>query len=177
MRNVGSQVCIMLNTPAAFDGHTAPVTATGLHKAPHAPWRAGARREGRGLDGASDSRAGHLEAIRRISCGRLVCGAQQPAKAPGSHPERQVRLAAKFLQAACLVLWGSMDIKDCPPACSALWTPHESRVDATFVHCSPVSAMRMLEEFVDLEPEDVVIQNGANSAVGRAVIQFAHAQG
>lgn len=37
--------------------------------------------------------------------------------------------------------------------------------------------MRMLEEFVDLEPDDVVIQNGANSAVGRAVIQFARAQG
>ena len=37
--------------------------------------------------------------------------------------------------------------------------------------------MRMLEEFVDLEPDDMVIQNGANSAVGRAVIQFAHAQG
>lgn len=48
---------------------------------------------------------------------------------------------------------------------------------AFFTPCSPVSAMRMVEEFVDLEPEDVVIQNGANSAVGRAVIQFAHAQG
>jgi hypothetical protein len=43
--------------------------------------------------------------------------------------------------------------------------------------CSPVSAMRMLEEFVDLESGDCMIQNGANSAVGRAVIQFAHAQG
>lgn len=37
--------------------------------------------------------------------------------------------------------------------------------------------MRMLEEFVELREGDVVIQNGANSAVGRAAIQFAHAQG
>ena len=57
--------------------------------------------------------------------------------------------------------------------------PHarRPRLIAEEVLCSPVSAMRMLEEYVDLESGDVVVQNGANSAVGRAVIQFAHAQG
>lgn len=48
---------------------------------------------------------------------------------------------------------------------------------AATMSVNPVSAMRMLEEFVDLDTGDVVIQNGANSAVGRAVIQFAAAQG
>ena len=33
--------------------------------------------------------------------------------------------------------------------------------------CSPPSAMRMLEEFVQLTKGDVVLQNGANSAVGQ----------
>ena len=33
--------------------------------------------------------------------------------------------------------------------------------------CSPPSALRMLEEYVDLQPGDAVIQNGANSAVGQ----------
>ena len=45
-------------------------------------------------------------------------------------------------------------------------------------HCrSPVTAVRMLKEFVELREGDVVVQNGANSAVGRAVIQSAHALG
>jgi len=35
----------------------------------------------------------------------------------------------------------------------------------------------MLKDFVDLEPGDFVIQNGANSAVGQAVIQIAAARG
>ena len=43
--------------------------------------------------------------------------------------------------------------------------------------CSPPTALRMLEEFVALQPGDTVIQNGANSAVGRAVIQLCRAAG
>jgi hypothetical protein len=52
------------------------------------PWR-----EGRRLDGALDSRAGHMEAIRHIPRRPVACRAQQRAKTPGSDPERQVRLA------------------------------------------------------------------------------------
>ena len=36
---------------------------------------------------------------------------------------------------------------------------------------SPPSALAMMENFVDLKPGNVVVQNGANSAVGRLVIQ------
>jgi mitochondrial enoyl-[acyl-carrier protein] reductase / trans-2-enoyl-CoA reductase len=35
----------------------------------------------------------------------------------------------------------------------------------------------MLEEFTALEEGDVVVQNGANSAVGRAVIEVARSRG
>lgn len=34
----------------------------------------------------------------------------------------------------------------------------------------------MLKDFVDLQPGDWVIQNGANSAVGQAVVQIAAAR-
>ena len=43
--------------------------------------------------------------------------------------------------------------------------------------CSPPTAIRMLEEFVNLQRGDVVIQNGSNSAVGRLVIQLAKSLG
>lgn len=42
---------------------------------------------------------------------------------------------------------------------------------------SPVTAVRMLEEFQEVRPGASVVQNGANSAVGRAVIQVARARG
>jgi len=42
---------------------------------------------------------------------------------------------------------------------------------------NPASALRMLEDFVDLKSGDVVIQNGANSMVGLSVIQIAAARG
>jgi len=38
---------------------------------------------------------------------------------------------------------------------------------------NPASALRMLEDYVPLKGEDWVVQNGANSAVGLAVIQIA----
>ena len=45
------------------------------------------------------------------------------------------------------------------------------------VQRSPPTALRMLEEYVALQPGDTVIQNGANSAVGRNVIQLCRAAG
>ena len=36
---------------------------------------------------------------------------------------------------------------------------------------------RMLKDFVSLKPGDCVLQNGANSAVGQAVIQIAKTMG
>jgi len=42
---------------------------------------------------------------------------------------------------------------------------------------NPCTAYRMLKDYVDLKPGDYVIQNGANSAVGQAVIQIAKTMG
>ncbi len=42
---------------------------------------------------------------------------------------------------------------------------------------SPVTAVRILDEFGGLGEGAVVVQNGANSAVGRAIIQVAKARG
>jgi len=52
-----------------------------------------------------------------------------------------------------------------------------SVVQAATLTVNPCSAYRMLRDFADLKPGDWVIQNGANSAVGQAVIQIAHARG
>jgi trans-2-enoyl-CoA reductase len=48
---------------------------------------------------------------------------------------------------------------------------------AATVSVNPCSAYRMLRDFESLQPGDVVIQNGANSMVGLAVIQMARAMG
>ena len=48
---------------------------------------------------------------------------------------------------------------------------------AAMLSVNPPTAWRMLEGFVDLKPGDWVIQNAANSGVGRAVIQIARLRG
>lgn len=45
-------------------------------------------------------------------------------------------------------------------------------VEAATISVNPSTAFRMLRDFVPLKPGDTVIQNGANSAVGQAVIQL-----
>lgn len=47
-----------------------------------------------------------------------------------------------------------------------------SNVDAATITVNPSTAFRMLRDFVPLKAGDTVIQNGANSAVGQAVIQL-----
>jgi len=42
---------------------------------------------------------------------------------------------------------------------------------------NPATAVRLLDDFVNLKSGDVIIQNGASSAVGRAVIQIAKERG
>lgn len=46
---------------------------------------------------------------------------------------------------------------------------------AATLQVNPCTAYRMLEDFVKLEKSDVVVQNGANSAVGKYVIQVSFA--
>ncbi|KAI9144711.1 hypothetical protein BKA69DRAFT_1020642, partial [Paraphysoderma sedebokerense] len=52
-----------------------------------------------------------------------------------------------------------------------------SPISAATLSVNPCTAYRMLRDFVDLKQGDVIIQNGANSAVGQAVIQLAAAWG
>ncbi|KAJ1921783.1 mitochondrial 2-enoyl thioester reductase [Mycoemilia scoparia] len=53
------------------------------------------------------------------------------------------------------------------PNCNGV-TPEQ----VSTIKVNPSTAYRMLKDFVDLSPGDYVIQNGANSGVGRAVIQL-----
>lgn len=52
-----------------------------------------------------------------------------------------------------------------------------SMVQAATLLVNPSTAYRMLRDVVDLQPGDWVLQNGANSAVGRAVIEIARHRG
>ncbi|TMW59241.1 hypothetical protein Poli38472_007386 [Pythium oligandrum] len=49
--------------------------------------------------------------------------------------------------------------------------------DAATIAVNPATAYRLLADFTDLKAGDVIIQNGANSAVGQAVIQLAALRG
>ena len=49
-----------------------------------------------------------------------------------------------------------------------------SVLSAATLRTNPGTAYRMLKDFVNLQEGDVVIQNGSNSAVGRAVIEIAN---
>jgi len=52
-----------------------------------------------------------------------------------------------------------------------------SKISAATISVNPPTAYRMLKDFVNLKKGDVIIQNGANSAVGQSVIQIAKAWG
>ncbi|XP_059166178.1 enoyl-[acyl-carrier-protein] reductase, mitochondrial-like [Physella acuta] len=48
-----------------------------------------------------------------------------------------------------------------------------SVLSAATISVNPCTAYRMLKDYIDLKPGDVIIQNGANSGVGVSVIQLA----
>ncbi|CAH8364373.1 unnamed protein product [Eruca vesicaria subsp. sativa] len=48
---------------------------------------------------------------------------------------------------------------------------------AATITVNPLTALRMLEDFVDLKPGDSVVQNGATSMVGQCIIQLARLRG
>jgi NADPH:quinone reductase-like Zn-dependent oxidoreductase len=50
-------------------------------------------------------------------------------------------------------------------------------IQLSMLRANPATAWLMLKDYVTLEPGDWVIQNAANSAVGRHVIRLAHSQG
>jgi len=51
------------------------------------------------------------------------------------------------------------------------------RFQAAMLTVNPATAWRMMHDFVKLAPGDWIVQNAANSGVGRSVIQLAHALG
>ncbi|PIA16171.1 NAD(P)-binding protein [Coemansia reversa NRRL 1564] len=53
------------------------------------------------------------------------------------------------------------------------WREGVEAIDVACLKVNPSTAYRLLSDFVDLRPGDCIIQNGANSGVGRAVIQLA----
>jgi trans-2-enoyl-CoA reductase len=55
--------------------------------------------------------------------------------------------------------------------------PEIEPVQAAMLKINPMTAWRLLHDYVDLKRGDWVIQNAANSAAGRAVIQIAHELG
>jgi mitochondrial enoyl-[acyl-carrier protein] reductase / trans-2-enoyl-CoA reductase len=64
------------------------------------------------------------------------------------------------------------------PAADFLKVPAELPVPyAATLHVNPCTAYRMLRDFKQLKPGDVVIQNAANSMVGMAVVQMAREMG
>jgi NADPH:quinone reductase-like Zn-dependent oxidoreductase len=62
----------------------------------------------------------------------------------------------------------AVDAVDLTPA------PEGDPVQIALLSLSPATAMLMLQDFVKLRPGDFVVQNAANSAVGRMVIQLAN---
>jgi trans-2-enoyl-CoA reductase len=52
--------------------------------------------------------------------------------------------------------------------------PEIDPVHAAMLKINPMTAWRLLHDYVDLKTGDWLIQNAANSAAGRAVIQIAH---
>lgn len=50
-------------------------------------------------------------------------------------------------------------------------------VQAAMLKVNPITAWRMLHDFVSLQPGDWLIQNGANSGAGQCAIQIAHELG
>ncbi|PYK84775.1 MAG: alcohol dehydrogenase [Verrucomicrobia bacterium] len=55
--------------------------------------------------------------------------------------------------------------------------PEVDPVQAAMLKINPLTAWRLLHGYVELTASDWIIQNAANSAAGRAVIQIAHALG
>src|SRR5437762_11193686 len=55
--------------------------------------------------------------------------------------------------------------------------PEVDPVQAAMLKINPLTAWRLLHGYVELTASDWVIQNAANSAAGRSVIQIAHALG
>ena len=91
----------------------------------------------------------------------------------------QVGKAVTELQAGDWVVpaaagWGTWRMVAVCPSTEVMKIPNDiSIVSGATILVNPSTAYRMLADFVNLSPGDCIIQNGANSGVGQAVIQLA----
>ncbi|CAI9105238.1 OLC1v1004121C2 [Oldenlandia corymbosa var. corymbosa] len=72
-------------------------------------------------------------------------------------------------------MWQTYVVKE-----KSVWHKIDKRIPieyAATVIVNPLSALRMLEDFVDLKSGDSIVQNGATSMVGRCIIQLARDRG
>lgn len=69
-------------------------------------------------------------------------------------------------------LLGETDVIKLPESASSVKPEYLASLSV-----NPATALRLLEDFVELKSGDVVIQNAANSMVGLSVMQIAHARG
>lgn len=69
--------------------------------------------------------------------------------------------------------WGTWRSYAIEPSSSFIKLPIKTNKEGcATLAINPITAYRMLHDFVQLKPNDTVIQNGANSSVGQAAIQF-----
>ncbi|XP_078666116.1 enoyl-[acyl-carrier-protein] reductase, mitochondrial-like [Branchiostoma floridae x Branchiostoma belcheri] len=74
--------------------------------------------------------------------------------------------------------WGTWRTHAVCPASELRKIPNDIPLEAAAtLAVNPCTAYRMLTDFQHLQPGDTIVQNGANSGVGQAVIQIAAARG
>ncbi|MEI6035406.1 MAG: 2-enoyl thioester reductase domain-containing protein [Verrucomicrobiae bacterium] len=87
----------------------------------------------------------------------------------------------RHLQAGQMVLpmaFGTWCERMVVPAANVIPLPDGlDRFQAAMLTVNPATAWRMLHDFVKVQPGGWIVQNAANSGVGRSVIQLAHALG
>jgi len=89
---------------------------------------------------------------------------------------RHVRVGERVLLPAGLGSWREAAVIGEADAALRVVPSEVSPTQAAMLRINPATAWRMLRDFVDLSEGDFVIQNAANSAVGRLVIQIARAR-
>ncbi len=97
------------------------------------------------------------------------CGVVEDARAEGFCKGDQVIILRGV---------GSWSEYVCVPAANVMKLPVPvDPVQAAMLKVNPLTALRMLEGYVQLKPGDWIVQNAANSGVGRCIIQLAKQMG
>ena len=97
------------------------------------------------------------------------CGMVEESRADGFRKGDQVILLRGVGSWSELVAVPAVNLMKLPVAVDP--------VQAAMLKVNPLTALRMLEGFVSLKPGDWIVQNAANSGVGRCIIQLARQMG